>query len=370
MTIADIEQFFETWAPSWTAWERDAIGLQVGDRERRIRRVLVALDVTREIVGEAIAKKADLIVSHHPLLFHPPSSITTGDETGRLVLMLAEKRIGVYSAHTNLDFTRGGVSFALAEALGLHEIEFLSPLKDTLAKIAVFVPSGYVDAVAEAMRKGGAGAIGHYDSCSFRIAGTGTFRGSASSNPFLGEKGKLETVDETRIEMIAPSANIPSIITNMKAVHPYEAVAYDVYPLQNGNPDHGMGAIGNLAKPMDLRSFLKGIRVALDAEAVRYTGRLNRRVQRIAVCGGSGSDLLPNALTAHADAFITADVKYHTFHSAGDRIVLIDAGHWETEHVILKPIAQRLKQYSRTSGESLEVFTTNLRTNPTHFLSS
>ncbi|OGU18517.1 MAG: Nif3-like dinuclear metal center hexameric protein [Ignavibacteria bacterium GWA2_55_25] len=369
MTIRDIETFFETWAPPWTAWERDVIGLQIGDRERRVRRVLVALDVTRGVVKEAIAKKADLIVSHHPLLFHPPSSITTGDELGRLLLTLAEKRMAVYSAHTNLDSVRGGVSFALAEALGLRGIEFLAPLKDTLVKIAVFVPSGHVDTVAGAMSKAGAGAIGKYDSCSFRTVGTGTFRGSEDSNPFLGQKGKLESVEETRVEMIAPRANISSILTAMKAVHPYEEVAYDVYPLQNTDPEHGMGAVGTLAKSVTLGSFLKKIKAALRAEAVRYSGRLNRQVQRVAVCGGSGSDLLRDALATHADAFVTADVKYHAFHEAGDRLTLIDPGHWETEHVILKPIAERLKRHARTTGEPLEVFTTNIRTNPTHFLS-
>lgn len=370
MTIADIEQLFENWAPRWTAWERDSVGLQVGDRHRRVRKVLVALDVTHEVIREAVVKRADLIVSHHPLLFHPPSSITTSDETGSLILSLAEKKIAVYSAHTNLDFTRGGVSFALAEALHLRAIDFLSPLEQTLVKIAVFVPTGYVDAVAGAMSKAGAGAIGNYDSCSFRIGGMGTFRGSESANPFLGEKGKLETVEETRIEMIAPRARVSAILEKMKSAHPYEAVAYDVYPLHNTNPDFGMGALGTLAKPMDLRSFLKQIRITLRAEAVRYTGRLNKKVQRIAVCGGSGSDLLTHALSAGADAFVTADVRYHTFHAAGERIALIDAGHWETEQVILKPIVERMKRLARSKGESLGVFTTTLRTNPTHFLTT
>ena len=345
------------------------IGLQIGNRERRVRRVLVALDVTPEVVKEAIGKKADLIVSHHPLLFHPPSSITTGDELGKSLLTLAEKRIAVFSAHTNLDCARGGVSFALAEALGLRGTEFLAPLKDTLVKIAVFVPSGHVDAVAGAMGKAGAGAIGKYDSCSFRTVGTGTFRGSEASNPFLGQKGKLESVEETRIEMIAPRANAPSILTAMKAAHPYEEVAYDLYPLQNTDPEHGMGTVGTLTKPMTLGSFLKRVKITLRAEAVRYTGRLNRQVRRVAVCGGSGSNLLQNAIATHADAFVTADVKYHAFHEAGDRLALIDPGHWETEHVILKPIAERLKRHARTTGEPLEVFTTNIRTNPTHFLS-
>ncbi|MBI3578914.1 MAG: Nif3-like dinuclear metal center hexameric protein [Ignavibacteriales bacterium] len=368
MTIADIEQFFELWAPKWAAWERDNVGLQIGDRTRRVKSVLVALDVTPTIIAEAIAKKIDLIISHHPLLFRPPSSITTSDEIGRMILSLAESRIALYSAHTNLDFTRDGVSFALANTLGLNDVRFLSPLQGTLVKIVVFVPQEYVDKVAHAMAHAGAGVIGEYTSCSFQTNGTGTFSGSKNAKPFLGTKEKLETVQEVRLEMVAPKARAQVIVNAMKTAHPYEEAAYDIYPLENTNLNFGMGAIGNLKKRISLKSFLTSAKKALNAEGLRYTGKLSGQVQRIAVCGGSGSDLLGDAIRAKADVLITADVRYHTFHSAENNIALVDAGHWETEHIILEPIAVRLREAAKQSGDTVTIVVTKNSTNPIHFL--
>lgn len=367
MKIAEIEQIIESWAPKWTAWERDNVGLQVGDRTRNITSVLVALDITEQVVKEARAKKVGLIVSHHPLLFRPPAAVTASNDIGRWILQLVESKIAVYSAHTNLDFTKHGVSFALAERLGLTNIRFLSPLKGTRAKIVVFVPQGYVDRVAEAMSTAGAGVIGEYEACSFRLSGTGTFRGSSETHPFIGKAGHLETAEEVRLEMIAPRARVQAIVSAMKQVHPYEEVAYDVYPLDNDDPNYGMGAIGELKRPQPLQTFLQHTKRALKAEALRYSGDPRRRVKIVAVCGGSGSDLLPEAQSRNADVFITADIRYHTFHAAGP-LVLVDAGHWETEHVILEPLAERLRQAARKRNERLQVYVTRHSTNPTQYL--
>ncbi len=367
MTIADIEQIIEGWAPQWTAWERDNVGLQVGDRARSVSRVLVALDVTEQIVEEAREKRAELIVSHHPLLFRPPSSITASNDIGRLVLMLVESRIAVYSAHTNLDFTKQGVSFALAETLGLKKIRFLSPLKGMQSKIVVFVPADHADRVAEGMSSAGAGVIGEYSSCSFRLSGAGTFRGSPNSHPVVGKAGRPETVEEMRLEMIAPRARVSAIVAAMKEAHPYEEVAYDVYPLDNESTNYGMGAIGELEAAQTLKTFLEHSKRALKAEALRFTGDLHRKIRHVAVCGGSGSDLLPTALSAKADVFVTADVRYHTFHAAGD-LALVDAGHWETEQVILEPLADRLRRAAKQKKQRLEVLVTQYSTNPTHYL--
>lgn len=368
MTVSDIEQFFELWAPKWVAWERDNVGLQVGDSSRKVSSVLIALDVTPAVVAEAIAKKIDLIISHHPLLFRPPSSITTNDEVGTMILSLAEHHIALYSAHTNLDFTRDGVSVVLAKTLGLSDVRFLSPLKGTLVKIVVFVPQEYVDKVSYAMANAGAGVIGEYTSCSFQTNGTGTFRGSKSAKPFLGAKEKLEMVNEVRLEMVAPKARAQTIVNAMKTAHPYEEAAYDIYPLENTSPNFGMGAIGSLKKRISLRSFLTSVKKALRAEGLRYTGNLSRQIQRVAVCGGSGSDLLNDAIKAKADVFVTADVRYHTFHSAQNTIALVDAGHWETEYCILEPIASRLREAAKQSGDTLKIVTTKNTTNPIHFL--
>jgi dinuclear metal center YbgI/SA1388 family protein len=362
--VTNIVQLFEDWAPKWIAWEKDNVGLQVGDSHNKVTKILVTLDVTKQIIDEAIAHKAELIVSHHPLLFRPPSTISANDPIGELVLRLAEHKIALFSAHTNLDYAQGGVSFALAEKLGLKDIRFLTPLKNSLAKIVAFVPDGHVERVICAMTQAGAGVIGKYSFCSFGTKGTGSFYGSPASNPFLGKSGKLEFVEETRLEMIAPRAVLSWVVAALKAVHPYEEPAYDIYFIENTNPNFGMGALGKLPKPQALGSFLKSLKRILGVGALRYTGSLTHKIQNIAVCGGAGSDLLPNAITAKADVFITADVRYHAFQKANDTIALIDAGHWETEHVILKPIAARLRSAARASHEPLTVFITKHNTNP------
>jgi dinuclear metal center YbgI/SA1388 family protein len=366
MKLAEIEQFFESWVPRWTAWERDNVGLQVGRRSRRVKSVLVALDVTPEIVGEAIRKKVDLIVSHHPLLFRPPSSISDSNPVGSLLLSLAEHRIALYSAHTNLDSASDGVSFALARSLGVQKPVFLAPMKDSLVKLAVFVPAGHVERVTAAMAERGAGIIGEYESCSFRLDGKGTFRGSEKSKPFRGKPQQLEEVEETRLEMIVPRARVNTVVAALKTVHPYEEVAYDLYTLENTNPNFGMGAVGDLPHSKTVKQFLTKLKRVIHAESVRYGGALNQKIRRVAVCGGAGSELIDQAIGAKADVFVTADVRYHPFHDAAGRIVLIDAGHWETEHGVLPVLASKLRTWAASHHESLVVSITQHSTNPIH----
>jgi dinuclear metal center YbgI/SA1388 family protein len=366
MKLTDLEQFFESWAPRWTAWERDNVGVQVGRRSHRVQRILVTLDVTPAVVSEAIRKKVDTIVSHHPLLYRAPKTFTDADEVGRLALTLAEKRIALYSSHTNLDAAPEGVSFALAKVLGVKDARFLTPLKGALLKIAVFVPESHVEQVAGAMAEAGAGVIGQYKSCSFRLKGKGTFEGSASSNPFIGTATNLEAVEEIRLEMLVPRASVSSVVRAMRSAHPYEEVAYDLYALENSDPNYGMGAIGNLKRKVTLSSFLRVLKKSLHAETVRYTGSLRQSVQTVAVCGGSGSELLDAAVSAGADVLVTADIRYHTFHSSTGRIALVDAGHWETEHVVLPVIARKLREWSAAQHEHLDIILTKHRTNPIH----
>lgn len=370
MQIADIITAIETWAPKWTAWEKDNVGLQIGDAQRPVTQVLVALDVTASVVDEAIAKKAELIVSHHPLLFRPPANISAQHPLGKLILTLAEHHIAVYSSHTNLDSVRNGVSFSLARELGLADIRFLSPLQDSLAKIVVFVPDGHVEHVRNAMANAGAGIIGEYDECSFAVSGHGSFRGSEFSNPVVGKAGQVEFTDEVRLEMIAPRARVDAIAHAMREAHPYEEVAYDVYPLLTPNPNFGMGAVGELPKPQSLSQFLKHLKRVLNLKAVKYSGTTPKKVQRVAVCGGAGSELLQDAIRSGAEIFITADVRYHTFQSASDQIVLVDAGHYETEQVVLKPLAERIRAAAharhggQAAGSPLSVSITKQITNP------
>ncbi len=368
MRISDIEQIIEAWAPRWTAWERDNVGLQVGDRRRDVSRILVALDITDRVVDEARTQRAGLIVSHHPLLFRPPSSVTASNEIGRIVLKLAESKIAAYAAHTNLDSANDGVNFVLAKSLGLKNVRFLAPLGETLAKIAVFVPRDAVDRVADALSSSGAGVIGEYTSCSFRTEGKGTFRGSRRSRPAVGRAGVLEKVDEVRLEMLVPRANVDAAIAAVKKAHPYEEVAYDVYPLSNESLNFGMGAVGELAAGVSLRSFLNRTKRVLSAAALRYSGDPGSRIKRVAVCGGSGSELLATAIAAEADVFITADVRYHMYHAAEGRIALVDAGHWETEHLILQPLADYIRREAAKRKKRLSISVSRYSTNPIHVL--
>ncbi|MEE9225283.1 MAG: Nif3-like dinuclear metal center hexameric protein [Bacteroidota bacterium] len=367
MTVRDIEEILEAWAPKEVAWEQDNVGLQVGSSSKRVRRILLALDISDSVLREAVQKKVDLVITHHPLIFRSLRSVTNSDRAGSLVSALVRNEIALYSAHTNLDFTRNGVSCALASALGVREVKFLSGISGSLKKVAVFVPPEHVDPVAQKMAGAGAGIIGNYECCSFRTAGTGTFRGMEGAKPFYGKLGTYETAKEVRLEMIVPRWALQQTLRAMKESHPYEEVAYDVYPLENENSSYGAGAVGDLPRPMRLRQFLVHVRRSLSANGIRYTGNLERRVHRVAVCGGSGSELLGAALEHDADVFITGDVKYHTFQEAEGNIALVDAGHYETEQVVLAAVADKLTRAIRDRRQRLSVLTTKKGTNPIHY---
>lgn len=363
MIISQLIEVLEEWAPRWTAWERDNVGLQIGDPHRRVSKVLVALEVTPNVVEEAIARKVELIITHHPVLFRPLQSVTNLDPIGAMVLKLAENRIALYCAHTNLDFVKHGVSFLLAQKLGLQNIRFLKPLDDMLAKIVVFVPEAHLEAVRNAMARAGAGIIGEYSHCSFASRGEGTFLGSSESEPSVGKKGKLEVVPEVRLEMVAPRARVHHIVAVMKDIHPYEEAAYDVQYLATPSSNYGMGAIGELPKQVPLKKFFKHVKRVLGTTYLRCNRNDDHSIQRVAVCGGAGSDLIPDALRAKADVFITADVGYHKFQNLPDSFVLVDAGHWETEQFIVQGIAHRLQKVVTQTGAPVRVFLSNSQKN-------
>ncbi len=368
MTIEIITKYFENWAPKGIAWNKDNVGLQVGTSQQELKNILLCLDVNKDVVEDAIKKKCNLIISHHPLLFNPIKKITSGDKTSDIITSLIKNDITLYSAHTNLDFTKDGVSFQLARKLGLNEIKFLQNISDTLIKLVVFVPAGYTEKVAEAIHNSGGGIIGEYSNCSFRLLGKGTFRGSDKSNPAMGKKEKLEFVDEVRLEILVNRFDLQEVITSMKKVHPYEEVAYDLYPLLNENVNYGMGAIGVLKNELTEKEFLKYVAVKLGIKNFRYTKGRNKKIKVVAVCGGSGSDLLNISISQKADAFITADIKYHTFQDAENKILLIDAGHYETEIFILDEIQKRLKQLLDKS--QTEVYKFKGTTNPISFFNN
>jgi dinuclear metal center YbgI/SA1388 family protein len=366
MKCKEIIKYLEEWAPKGIAWDRDNVGLQIGNPEREVKNVMLSLDLTGKVVSEAIRKKCNLIITHHPLLFHSIKRIdTNSNRTSKLVEMLIKNNITLYSAHTNLDFTKAGVSFQLAKKLKLNNIRFLKNLSGNQIKLSVFVPDSHIDNVADAIHNAGGGIIGEYSNCSFRTSGTGTFKGSESSNPAIGKKGKLETVEEKKLEVLADEWKLPQIIAGMKKAHPYEEVAYDLFVLKNENVNYGMGAIGELDEPMTKNAFLELVAKALNVSTLRHSNVIKNKIRKVAVCGGSGSELLAESIKQNADAFVTADIKYHTFHDAEEKIFLIDAGHNETELPVLDEVQKRLKEFLKNKNIKILKFTGS--TNPVVF---
>jgi len=368
MTCKEIIKYFESWVPKEIAWQKDNVGLQVGSTERKIKNILLCLEVTNETLDDAIKKGCNLILTHHPLLFYPLKKIDIPkDKNSKIIEKLIKNDITLYSAHTNLDFTKDGVSFALAKALNLKNIEFLKQSKSNQFKLVVFVPVDFLDKVAEAIFESGGGIIGEYSGCSFRTTGNGTFKGSENSNPFAGKKGVEEKVEEIKLEVLIDSWKLNNILHAVLKVHPYEKPAYDIYPLENSNPNYGAGAIGELEEPVDQKEFLSYVSEKLNIKNFRYAEGKKGQIKTIALCGGAGSDLIKDAINSSADAFITADIKYHTFHDAAGEMLLIDAGHYETEIHSLNEVKRRLEDYITESDHEVKVFKYNGSTNPIIF---
>ncbi len=367
MYLKDIERILESLAPPSIAWERDNVGIQAGAPGQRIRKILIALDVTDEVIAEAVRKKTGLIISHHPLLFHPLRSLRTDRRQGRLSAKLLGAGLAVYAMHTNLDYARGGVNSALARVLQLHDVRPLEPMAGQYQKLIVFVPADYTERVMVAMAEAGAGAIGKYEECSFQTEGTGTFRPLEGAAPFIGAPGgERAEVSERRLEMIVPRWKTAEVLRAMRRAHPYEEVAYDVYDLANASPEYGGGAIGTLEQTVTLKKFLGRVQKSLHAEALRYAGELAEPVTTVAVVGGSGSEQMESAIRQGADAMVTADVRYHTFQESDGRIALIDAGHYETEAPVIGQIAEHLNNDPVVQKEKVQVIASQVKTNFIH----
>lgn len=335
--IKDITQALEAWAPNATQQSYDNVGLQVGDPNHVVNTCLIALDLTPGLIDEAVEAKAELIITHHPLIFRPLKSITTSRWHGALIHRLIKHDIALYCIHTNLDAAYDGVSFALAEQLGLEQISFLRPTPNAMVKLVTFVPLSHLDDVREALKNAGAGHIGEYEGCSFVTEGTGYFSPGEHADPTIGDAGgPEEKVHEARLEVELPGWKVSSATNALQEAHPYEEVAFDVVPMQKADTRTGMGAIGALPTPLPLASFLNRVTHTLETPSAQFVGDENAMVKRIAVCGGSGSDLIGDAMRMGADAYVTADVTYHRFFEVLDtqgtpRMALINIGHYETE---------------------------------------
>lgn len=364
MTVKDIEKIIEEIAPKKLAWDKDNVGLQVGSPEKPVHKILLTLDLNEEITEECINKNIDLIISHHPLFYTPIKSICTNELRGKIIYQLINNSISLISAHTNLDFTKFGVSYALAEKLELKNIRVLKPVGSFLKKIVVFVPVDYVEKIIDSMTLAGAGKIGEYDYCSFRTSGIGTFKGSQSSKPFIGTPGELEKVEEVRLEMILPEWKLSDVIEAMRSSHPYEEPAYDVYPLNNELPEYGAGAIGEYETPISVKKFLQTVKDNLQCDALKYIDSGLEKIKKVAVCGGVGNSLIMNAINLQADAFVTGEISYHDFQQFAGKLMLVEAGHYETEVVMLEALAKMLKLRLAELKESIQVVISNKIKNP------
>jgi dinuclear metal center YbgI/SA1388 family protein len=357
MTVGDICKHIDEQIPVALQESYDNSGLQTGSYDSTLTSVLLTIDVTEKVIEEAVSKQCNLIISHHPMIFSPLKRVTDSSPVQRMVVAAIQNGIAIYSAHTNLDSVYGGVSFKMASKLGLTNREVLSPVSDKLVKLVTFVPPDHLERVKQAIFEAGAGHIGDYDSCGFQIPGEGSFRGNEKSNPFAGTRGQLHYENEIRFETILPSFLTGRVVKALIATHPYEEPAFDLYPLLNKWNRAGMGCIGMVESPISADVLLARVKSLFSAEVLRYSGNSAKQLQRIAVCGGSGITLLPDAIAAGADAFITGDIKYHQFFEAQQNILLVDAGHFETEkfsmEIIYDLIIKKFPNFALRFSESI-----------------
>jgi dinuclear metal center YbgI/SA1388 family protein len=331
MTIREIINYLESIAPTAHQESYDNSGLIIGDPEATITSALITLDVTETVIDEAIETGCELIVAHHPILFKGIKRINGTTYVERCVIKAIKNDIAIYAAHTNLDSITGGVNSKICEKIGLTNVKILSPANEQLLKMVTFIPEDHLEKVRDAIFAAGAGVIGKYDKCSFSTDGSGTFRGGEKSNPYIGEIGEFHFENETRFETILPRHLKNKVVNALLKTHPYEEVAYDIYPLENSLPEVGAGMIGELPGSENEIDFLSRLLEIFKCNVVRHTYLLGRPVKKVAVCGGSGSFLLSAAISAGADFYITADMKYHDFFDAEEKIVVADVGHYESE---------------------------------------
>lgn len=364
MKVREILESLEHFAPLPLQDSFDNAGLQVGVTEVEATGTLLCLDVTEAVVDEAISLGFNLIISHHPLIFKSCKSITGKDYIGRCIFKAIKNDIVIYSAHTNLDNVVKGVNAKMAEKIGLKNIRILSARNDALLKLVVYVPSEYVGSVREALFAAGCGCIGQYDSCSYSCEGKGTFRPLEGTRPFCGVIGKLHTASEVRVETILPAHCKADVLQVLLDNHPYEEPAFDFYPVRNDWSQVGAGVVGELEKPMECRDFLWKVKQTFGVECIRHNGFNDRKIATVALCGGAGAFLIPQALHGKADAFVTGEIKYHEYFGYENDILLVQAGHYESERYTIELFSEVLGK----SFPGLRIRQTECNTNPIKYL--
>jgi dinuclear metal center YbgI/SA1388 family protein len=363
MKISEIIQFLEAVAPPRFQESYDNAGLLMGDKEKTCSGIIVALDVTEEIIEEAAQKNCNLIVAHHPIIFRGIKKLTGNNIVERTVILAIKKEVAIYAIHTNLDNVLHGVNKKIAEKLHLTNCKVLLPKEGTLKKLVTFAPSKNAEEVRDALFKAGAGTIGNYNECSFNIEGKGTFKPLEGSDPYAGKIGERHLEEEVRIEVIFPEYFENQLINSLKNAHPYEEVAYDIYSLSNVRDDVGSGLIGELEESTASKQFLNILKEKFGIPAIKHTKILKKEIKKVALCGGAGFFLLPQAISSGADIFVTSDIKYHEYFDADNRILLADIGHYESEQFTIELIAEILQK----KLPNFAVLKTEINTNPVSY---
>jgi dinuclear metal center YbgI/SA1388 family protein len=364
MKLRPILTYLEEIAPLAFQEDYDNCGLLAGDPETEIASALVCLDLTMDVVREAVNTGCNLIIAHHPFLFKGVKRLKTGDPATDMIKAVIRNDLAVYAIHTCLDNAKGGLNDYLAVKLGLSKSRILSPKEGMLFKLVTFCPLEHAGKVREAVFGAGAGVIGNYDFCSFNLEGEGTFRASASANPFVGEIDKMHTERESRIEVIVPVHRMQDAVNALIRAHPYEEVAYDIYPLSNAYPQCGSGILASLPEPLMPAEFLAMVKEKLNTGVIKHSVLTEKPLEKVAICSGSGGFLIGEAVTAGADVFLTADLKYHDFMDWGGRILLADIGHYESEQWIKDFLKEKLIEKFPTFA----VLSSGLNTNPVNYL--
>ncbi len=362
MIVKDVTNYLESIAPLQLQESYDNAGLIIGDHLQNVNGVLVCLDVDDNVIEEAIDTNSNLIIAHHPLIFSGIKKINTSDFIGKLIFKAIANNICIYAIHTNLDNVLNGVNGKIADLIGLSQRTALMP-KSNLLKLSVFTPEDHAENVKNVILKSGAGELGNYSNCSFSSTGVGTFKPNHLAKPFTGKSNELESQSEVKVEVVLPSFLKSKVVSSMINAHPYEEVAYDLVSLEN-NSNYGSGIVGELKNEVDEKDFLKQIKKIFKVKSLRHTRLLGRPVKRVAICGGSGSFLLENAINSAADIFITSDFKYHQFFDAENKIIVADLGHYETEQYTIELIADLLMK----NFTNFAIRLTSVNTNPINYL--
>tara|TARA_B100000900_G_scaffold348647_1_gene314472 strand:- start:219 stop:1313 length:1095 start_codon:yes stop_codon:yes gene_type:complete len=363
MKVKDITKCLQEWAPLPLQESYDNSGLIVGDEEMLVKGCVISLDLTESVIEEALENQCNMIISHHPIVFKGIKKLSGNHWVNRCLIKAIKNDLAIYAIHTNLDNLLHGVNGMIANKLKLTHRQVLRPKKHTLNKLVTFVPVQDKSKIQTALYEAGAGHIGNYKECSFNVTGEGSFKPTEGANPTLGDLDQLESVKESRIEVILPSHKKDAVLSALRSAHPYEEVAYFLSSLENNQNNIGSGLIGLLKNPMPVKEFLIHVKSSMDLKNIRHTQMIGEKIKKIAVCGGSGSFLLNDACALGADIFISADFKYHDFFEADGRITIVDIGHYESE-VFTK---QLVCDFLNEKFTNIAIHLSEVNTNPINY---